>query len=817
MTGVVQSVAGVVQAPDDIRVLVVHRRPRDARAIGDALASSLPPRIDVDCVSALPDAARALAEAWFDVVMLDLDAPEAGGIEGLARLVELAPEAAVVALSDRDDHDLAVRALAAGAQDCLLAAAITPRERESVRRSVVLAHTHNLVEQVSRRLASIVDDCAEAIVGVDRGGTITSWNAAAERLYGYNAQTAIGRPIAMLSCSDTQQLEIEDLLATAAGGERVVDFETTRLRGDGRVIDVSLTASPIVVSGGRVVGTVTHARDVSDRKRAERARERTRAELLEQRELLASVFENAPIGLAIVSPEGRFERVNHALCAITGYSEDEMLALSYHQLTHPEDLGSAGDGGWAQTVEHPVLRAEQRYLHRDGHVVWINLSVTAMYDKDGALLRFVSQCEDISAHKEAEQERRRYHAELERLAMHDSLTGLPNHRLFHQRLEEEVANSVRHGRPLSLALIDVDRFKSVNDRHGHLVGDRTLEEVARRLGAVARQGEVLARVGGEEFAWILPSPTYVVRCSPPSVRATRSAPSHCARSAGSRSRSGSPSSTPRSIARASTSRRTRRSTKPSARDATAPSRTPARRRGRAPPRVRAPCSSLSWTMAASSKIAILLERMAQGVAIHNRENPTHNTWGIGMANFDIERLGLEDGEEILPGIVLQADGGGTGQFRILCDGDHGQEAEEAEEEVLDAVADQEVVEVAPGPAESIPEPLRPRSERSRRGSGRRRNARPSRDDGAQPRDRRARDSESRARSQDGALDRVEFRRAPGSEVALHRGAERRVSAVELGERCRGRDARAVRSGDRSSLLDGADQRFPPFGVAADRA
>jgi hypothetical protein len=110
-------------------------------------------------------------------------------------------------------------------------------------------------------------------------------------------------------------------------------------------------------------------------------------------------------------------------------------------------------------------------------------------------------------------------------------------------------------------------------------------------------------------------------------------------------------------------------------------------------------------MAEFNKIAYLLERLAQGVAIHDRENPSHHTWGIGMANFDIERLGLEDGEQILPGIVLQADGGGTGQFRILCDGDHGAGVEEAQEEVIDAVADQEVVEVKP--ARTVPAPLRP--------------------------------------------------------------------------------------------------------------
>ena len=94
----------------------------------------------------------------------------------------------------------------------------------------------------------------------------------------------------------------------------------------------------------------------------------------------------------------------------------------------------------------------------------------------------------------------------------------------------------------------------------------------------------------------------------------------------------------------------------------------------------------------TAKIAYLLERMAQGVAAHDRENPTHNTWGIGMAYFDIDRLGLEDGEEILPGIVLRNDGGTTGNFRILCDGDHDSDEELAEEEAVDAVAAQELEE-----------------------------------------------------------------------------------------------------------------------------
>jgi hypothetical protein len=101
----------------------------------------------------------------------------------------------------------------------------------------------------------------------------------------------------------------------------------------------------------------------------------------------------------------------------------------------------------------------------------------------------------------------------------------------------------------------------------------------------------------------------------------------------------------------------------------------------------------------------LLQRFAQGVAAHDRENPDHSSWGIGMAHFDIERLGLEEGEAILPGIVLEADGGVTGNFRVLCDGEHDAEGEQQEADVVDAVASEEIGE--PVFVEAPAAPIRP--------------------------------------------------------------------------------------------------------------
>src|SRR5258708_39000025 len=100
-------------------------------------------------------------------------------------------------------------------------------------------------------------------------------------------------------------------------------------------------------------------------------------------------------------------------------------------------------------------------------------------------------------------------------------------------------------------------------------------------------------------------------------------------------------------------------------------------------------------MADTAKIAKNLERFAQAVAAHDRENPTHTAHGIGLAHFDMERLGFDDGEEILPGITIQGDGGVTGNFRVLCDGQHDEEQTEVEEEALEAISTRPIPSVAP--------------------------------------------------------------------------------------------------------------------------
>jgi diguanylate cyclase (GGDEF)-like protein/PAS domain S-box-containing protein len=218
----------------------------------------------------------------------------------------------------------------------------------------------------------------------------------------------------------------------------------------------------------------------------------------ETEESFRLAFDHAPIGIALVSPTGTFLRVNAALCELTGYSSDELIAKTFQEITHPEDLHLD-----LENVDQLLAGAtrsyemEKRYFHRDGHIVWVLLSVALLRRPDGEPLHFISQIQDISERKQLEER-------LVFLADHDEMTGLPNRRRFREEVERGVTYAERYGHPGAMLLLDLDNFKDVNDSLGHHVGDRLLVGVAERLGIRLRRTDVLGRIGGDEFAALLP-------------------------------------------------------------------------------------------------------------------------------------------------------------------------------------------------------------------------------------------------------------------------------------------------------------------------
>ena len=246
------------------------------------------------------------------------------------------------------------------------------------------------------QLARVVESTNDAVITVDLNGTITSWNAGAERLYGYTAGEMVGIPQLAAGTPSADDSDAEALMPRLMAGEHVIERARPRRRRDGSRIYVDLSAAPLRDQGGQVIGATSIARDVTDQHRLEVDLEQSEARFRE-------TFDEAPIGVALVGPNGRWLEVNRALCEIVGYSEAELLALTFQDLSHPDDLDADLQRlGQVLTGEIQTYQMEKRYFHKDGHTIWAKLSVSLIRDERGTPLHFVSHIEDITRAKAAE-------------------------------------------------------------------------------------------------------------------------------------------------------------------------------------------------------------------------------------------------------------------------------------------------------------------------------------------------------------------------------------------------------------------------------
>lgn len=229
--------------------------------------------------------------------------------------------------------------------------------------------------------------------------------------------------------------------------------------------------------------------------------------------LFEGAFRHAAIGMAIVSPQGGWMRVNQALCNILGYDEQTLLASDFQTITHPDDLEK--DLNHVQALlagRRSNYWMKKRYFHQEGHIVWALLAVSIVRNADGTPRYFLSQIEDVSAQVTAERALRQKQDELQQLnqelanmARTDPLTGLHNRLVLIERLHQEFRRCERSREPISVVFMDVDYFKQYNDSYGHMEGDVALQAVAAALRPVIRDTDVLARYGGEEFVALLPT------------------------------------------------------------------------------------------------------------------------------------------------------------------------------------------------------------------------------------------------------------------------------------------------------------------------
>jgi diguanylate cyclase (GGDEF)-like protein/PAS domain S-box-containing protein len=231
--------------------------------------------------------------------------------------------------------------------------------------------------------------------------------------------------------------------------------------------------------------------DVTDRHRAVEA-------LANAERRFRSIFENTLEGIFQTTVEGRYISANPALARIYGYESPEelvsSLAASGRQLY--VDATRRADFERLMREVGSVTQFESQVCRRDGSVIWISENARAVRAPDGRALYYEGTVEDIT-------ERKRYQAELEFQATHDSLTGLPNRGLLEDRLRQAIGYAHRNGSLVAVAFIDLDRFKVINDSLGHVRGDELLMRVSRRIRGALREIDTVARQGGDEFVVVL--------------------------------------------------------------------------------------------------------------------------------------------------------------------------------------------------------------------------------------------------------------------------------------------------------------------------
>ncbi len=304
----------------------------------------------------------------------------------------------------------AASALAAFAA-ALLAGAAAQRRQTAIERS---------------RRAAIVERSGDAIVGLSLDGGVTDWNRGAERLFGYPAGEALGRPLAALILPPGHEAEGAELLRRAAAGEAIEPLDTQRRRRDGQLLDVSIALGPIADETGHVVGVAAIIRDSGQRVARLRSAEQERAVATERAELAEATLSAAQrdyltLSTAITAQslysvtdtEGTILDANEHFCRVSGRSRDELLGRTHRVVnsgTHAPEFWSTL---WATIVAGRTWQGEVCNRAKNGSLFWVDSVIVPVPGLDGSIVRYLSVGTDISSRKQAEQALR---VERERLA-----------------------------------------------------------------------------------------------------------------------------------------------------------------------------------------------------------------------------------------------------------------------------------------------------------------------------------------------------------------------------------------------------------------
>lgn len=347
-----------------------------------------------------------------------------------------------------------------------------------------LTESKVVLSTAEQRLRSVITNSLHGLIIIDRNSRILSVNPAAERIFGYPAAELVGQSLAML-LPPSLRPEGEQVLRHLHQQSINQTREWEAARKNGEVFPFELALFGIAGSHGErhFACMVT---DISARKWAE-------SRLRDSEQQFRALAVHAPVGIFLTNVAGECEYVNPAWCRLAGLTPEAAAGNGWMQALHPDDRDRVLEVWRVAAMAGQEFRAEYRFRTPAGQVTWLTGNAVPLRDADGGIRSYIGTIADITLRKQAEEQ-------AQAMSHTDELTGLHNRRGFLALAEQQMRLARRHQTPLHLAYVDMDGMKAINDRFGHAGGDRALQDVAAVLRATFRDSDVVARIGGDEFA-----------------------------------------------------------------------------------------------------------------------------------------------------------------------------------------------------------------------------------------------------------------------------------------------------------------------------
>ncbi|MDD5241081.1 MAG: EAL domain-containing protein [Sulfuricella sp.] len=468
-----------------IHTLLVEDNPGDARLIREALAESAAPRFQLAWAESLGKALELLKQQQFAVILLDLSLPDSQGMHTVQRIEQAAPGIPVVVLTGLDDEALAVEAVRSGAQDYLAKSDATPHLLSRVvRYAIERQRIGRSLHENEARLTALFEHMGSGVAMFQPSAdgedfVFSAFNRAAEQIEHISRDQVVGKKLLEVfpTAGDFGLLDVLKRVWRSGATEHfpAAFYQDGRITGWRENYVYKLPSGEIV----------TIYDDVTERQQSE-----------ESLRLAAKVFESSAEGIVITDTTGHILNVNAAFTRITGYGLAEIRGATPRLLKSGRHDSTFYCEMWESLLESGHWQGEVWNKRKNGEIYPEWMSISNVKNDQGGTTHFVGTFTDITQRKAAEER-------IDYLAHHDALTGLPNRTLLHDRIGQTLAACQYQHHKAALLLIDLDRFKNINESLNHDFGDRLLQLVAERLGGCVHALDTLARSGGDEFVVLM--------------------------------------------------------------------------------------------------------------------------------------------------------------------------------------------------------------------------------------------------------------------------------------------------------------------------